>query len=883
MTVRNDQSGLLDAGHALRWSAHQDAALDQAIGCAADGIPTVLFVEGAAGTGKTTYLRRVAAAAIGYHSVHVQADRDWPEPYAALAEWGVLDTAPDPGLTSLQAARMLRSWIEKTRSGAPVLIIIDDLEFLDVESSDMIARLVERTFSDRLLIAVAAGSLAGAALAPWNRLVTDADRAVHLTLTGLDEQAAAELVATAWPGADRALSEHLREHTAGNPRLLHTILHERTLEEVRDAEELPAPRELARSLAARLERLDTDGASLLRAVVVLGTWTSSLTAAALAGLDDPADAAEAVERLRLKGLLVSRRQPHGAEVRAASGVIGTAIAEAIPPAQRRGLHNRAASLVDSPIEALRHRYLAASGYDDDLAAELEAAAWSLHLARRFRQASRVGLWGSAVTEEPVIRERRYLDALFDAVLARDFDSVERQLARVGYAHEEARRKLVEGFLLAGRRRWSQACVVLASVPTAEIEATDQRTRFRLYTLRGWLQVVTGGSADRARDELALASRDLAAEPCLSGYFGFASALVEDAGSTGSPARVAGGLELDDAWRGATAATAGMPDVAVRNLTSLTAHIDEGLVSIGDGEFHALLGFAHWLRGDWPDAREVIRTVLGSRHGAVNPVVRAVAVLADLATGDSGTLAQHRAMARAALREAPWSLAISTAATVEFMCLRLTGQHSEQARYLDELNADFGTLTWYGTKPALWLLTLGLINAAAQRPKAVHDLAAELDRSPTPAQWRQTGVAWLQGVAAELDGDLQTAAHWLGDAHARGMTRLPIHAALLAADLERVRRALGDDIGAASARRESDRWLAEIEGAGYLIAPATDPLASLSEREREVVALLTQGLSYAQIAKELYLSRSTVAFHLSKIYAKTATGSRHELIELVRRS
>jgi len=60
-----------------------------------------------------------------------------------------------------------------------------------------------------------------------------------------------------------------------------------------------------------------------------------------------------------------------------------------------------------------------------------------------------------------------------------------------------------------------------------------------------------------------------------------------------------------------------------------------------------------------------------------------------------------------------------------------------------------------------------------------------------------------------------------------------------------------------------------------------PLAPLSEREREVVALLLEGLSYAQIAKEPYVTRSTVAFHLSNTYAKTGTTSRHELVQLVR--
>jgi DNA-binding CsgD family transcriptional regulator len=61
----------------------------------------------------------------------------------------------------------------------------------------------------------------------------------------------------------------------------------------------------------------------------------------------------------------------------------------------------------------------------------------------------------------------------------------------------------------------------------------------------------------------------------------------------------------------------------------------------------------------------------------------------------------------------------------------------------------------------------------------------------------------------------------------------------------------------------------------------ESLAALSDRERDVVTLLLQGLSYAQIARELYLTRRTVGFHLSNAYAKTDTTSRHELVQLVR--
>ena len=47
------------------------------------------------------------------------------------------------------------------------------------------------------------------------------------------------------------------------------------------------------------------------------------------------------------------------------------------------------------------------------------------------------------------------------------------------------------------------------------------------------------------------------------------------------------------------------------------------------------------------------------------------------------------------------------------------------------------------------------------------------------------------------------------------------------------------------------------------------------------ASISMGLSYAQIARELYVTGSTVAFHLSNAYAKTGITSRHELVQLVR--
>jgi DNA-binding CsgD family transcriptional regulator len=49
----------------------------------------------------------------------------------------------------------------------------------------------------------------------------------------------------------------------------------------------------------------------------------------------------------------------------------------------------------------------------------------------------------------------------------------------------------------------------------------------------------------------------------------------------------------------------------------------------------------------------------------------------------------------------------------------------------------------------------------------------------------------------------------------------------------------------------------------------------------VLTLVTAGMSYAQIARDLFITQSTVSYHLGNIYAKANVSSRHELTALVR--
>jgi DNA-binding NarL/FixJ family response regulator len=60
------------------------------------------------------------------------------------------------------------------------------------------------------------------------------------------------------------------------------------------------------------------------------------------------------------------------------------------------------------------------------------------------------------------------------------------------------------------------------------------------------------------------------------------------------------------------------------------------------------------------------------------------------------------------------------------------------------------------------------------------------------------------------------------------------------------------------------------------AGGTDPLANLSEREREIARRVASGASNPEIAARLFLSRKTVERHVSNILAKLGLRNRTEL-------
>jgi DNA-binding NarL/FixJ family response regulator len=62
-----------------------------------------------------------------------------------------------------------------------------------------------------------------------------------------------------------------------------------------------------------------------------------------------------------------------------------------------------------------------------------------------------------------------------------------------------------------------------------------------------------------------------------------------------------------------------------------------------------------------------------------------------------------------------------------------------------------------------------------------------------------------------------------------------------------------------------------------IDPHEARMASLTAREREVIALIAEGQKNKQIAERLFISETTVTHHLSSIYSKLGVSDRLELV------
>jgi DNA-binding CsgD family transcriptional regulator len=776
------------------------------------------------------------------------------------------------------------------------LLVIDDLHWADAESVEALTEVAARADGDRLLMALATRPLPPGAHPRWQRWSEQNDRVRQLTLTGLDLDTAIELLREHKPALDVKTVREMWEHTGGNPLYLLALAAEHEPGELARAWALPAPASLTASVAGALNRLPPSAVSVARAIAILGDrWNPLPVVAALRPVDDLSGDLQRLVDARLVHL-----RPDGARpmVRVAHSLTRAAIYHETDLPTRRELHARAAQLFSGHRLALDHRVAAAESFDDALADDLEEFANQLHDKRSHRLAAHYRAVASDVTQDAAVRERRSLDALFDRLLSGERQAIRDEMDLVSDAADHARRDLVLGTLAIWERRYAEGIAILEATPADE---ADPLTSYRIHIMLAWGLHMFGSSSQRVSDaldragsrgqddgslrHLALLCRGQLAARSLPG----AELLALTAALPSNPAEIPNDANPFLALRSFVHMTTGLAGAANADLVELVSRIQKGFAELGSGVYHAMLAGSQWFHGEWGLARLNMRLALDISGQYLHPVVAALAPLVPIGDGDFDGADEALATAHDLVDPAPWVEAVDLLDISDVVRDHASGDPTGAAfhrmrRAVDDVSA--GRIF----KSPHWSLHAGLAAVSAGEFGEARACAELLGSSSTLAPWTAAVADWLSGLVAEAAGDGKTALSALRRAVDAPPANLPLYSAHMHTDFSRVAHVLGHSSTARRALAHAADVYRQIGAPAYLSrhesllksVPAQRSRSgyALTDRERDVLTLVSAGMSYAQISRTLFITQSTVGFHLGRIYAKANVNSRHQLTQLV---
>jgi DNA-binding CsgD family transcriptional regulator len=403
--------------------ATETAALEGVLAAARDGLSGVLVLRGDAGMGKTVLLEWAAGQAqdmqlarvagiqaemgmgfAGLHQLLVSFlggldGLPGPQRQALESAFGlVAGPAPDRFLVGLAALTLLTD----AAAGQPVLCLVDDAQWLDQVSVEVLGFVARRLYADRvgMLFTVREEEGPTAALAGLPELM----------LGGLPGKAAGELLAAcAGTQVEGRISAQVVAGVAGNPLALVELAEELTPAELSGAVPLAWPLRFGGQLEelylARVRALprDTQMMFLVAAADPSGDPALVHNAAVQLGIGPEAGEAAGTQRLVSWQPRVRFRHP----------LIRSAAYYAAPAGARRRAHAALAAVTDPDADPDRrawHLAEAAPEPDEDVAAELERSA-SRAQARGGLAAAAAFLERSvALTPDLVRRSERVLAA-----------------------------------------------------------------------------------------------------------------------------------------------------------------------------------------------------------------------------------------------------------------------------------------------------------------------------------------------------------------------------------------------------------------------------------------------------------------------------------------
>jgi DNA-binding CsgD family transcriptional regulator/tetratricopeptide (TPR) repeat protein len=895
---------------------HERATLDALLAAVRAGHSRALVIRGDAGVGKSVLLEHIAEQASGCRLIRTSGTESEMElAYAGLHQFcaSIVDhrtVLPNPQRHALEAAFGLSAGgspdrffvglavlglLAEEAGGRPVVCLVDDAQWLDHVSAQTLAFVARRLVAESVaMIFAVRDENGGDELAGLPELV----------VKGLPDNEARALLSSQLHGPlDAGVRERVVAEAQGNPLALLELPRGMTVEELAGgyaAPGAPLSGRIEESFVRRLAALgeDTRRLVLLAAAEPVGDPVLILRAAARLDLDrqaaSPADAA---------GLL-----SFGARVRFRHPLVRSAVYQAATPEERRRVHRALAEATDAQLDPDRrawHRSKAASGPDEDVAAELERSAGRAQARGGFAAAAAFLERAVELSLDPAHRARRALAA---AQAKHQAGAPEAAIALLAMAQtgpldelQRARVELLHGQIAFAVNRGNDAPPLLlrAAKRLASLDDGLARETYRDAMHAAWY----AGRLSREAEPLEIAqavramppSPDHARAPDL--LLQSVAVLVTEGPAVGAPlvrrslqafgeatlsadermrwlwlaCRLAHeiwdaeswqrfGSELVQLARDAGAATALSHALAMR----FGAHVFAG-------EFAEAATLA--------DEEEAIVRAMGT-----NPPLYPKVMLAAWQGREAETLDPIESTRAAAVQagEGQWVTFVHWATAVLYNGLGRYEDALLAAERAIESPRELGLASWA-------LPELVEAGVRSGRPEAASAALSRLSEMT-----RASGTDWGLGVEAmarALLSDSERAERLYDEAIERlrstPMAAVRARAHLLYGEwLRRERRRLDartqlrtahELFLAMGASGFADRAAREMLATGETARSRTaDSAELLTPQEVQIARLARSGLSNPEIAARLFISPRTVQYHLHKVFAKLNIVSRTEL-------